>query len=89
MRTLLVGKVGVVDQRQASFVTPVSQHAVQLAGGGPASAGDHQRSIPEVDDGDFAAVIDAPAVTKRRRKTGLASMGDSGRRNGCGHGHAL
>jgi hypothetical protein len=28
-------------------------------------------------------------VTKRRGKTGLASMGDSSRRYGCGHGDAL
>ena len=74
MRTLLVGKVGVVDQRQASFVTALSEHAVQLASGGPASSWDHQRGIPEVDNGDFATAIDAPAVTKRRRKAGLASM---------------
>jgi len=74
MRTLLVGKVGVVDQRQAPVVATLSQHAVQLAGDGPASSWDHQRGIPEVDDGDFATIIDAPAVTKRRRKAGLASM---------------
>jgi len=28
-----------------------------------------QRGIPVVDDGDFAAVIDSPAVTKRRRQS--------------------
>lgn len=89
MRTLLVGKVGVVDQRQASFVAALSEHAVQLGGSGPASSGDHQRGIPEVDDGDFAAVIDSPAVTKCRRKAGLASVGNTGSRYGCRHEDAL
>ena len=89
MRTLLVGKVGVVDQGQAAFITALSQHSVQLGGGGPASSWDDQRGIPEVDDGDFAAVIDAPPVAQRRRKAGLASVGDSGSRYGCRHDDAL
>jgi hypothetical protein len=89
MRMLLVGKVGVVDQRQATFVAALPEHTVQLGGGGPASSRDHQCGIPEVDDGDLSAVIDAPAVAKCGGQAGLASMGDSGSRHGRGHDHAL
>jgi len=89
MSTLLVGKVGIVDQRQAPFVTAFAEHAVQLGRGGPASSRDYQRGVPEVDDGDLATLIDSPAMTKRRRKAGLASVGDSGSRYGCRHDDAL
>ncbi len=85
----MVGKIGVVDQRQASLVAALPEHAMQLGGCAATSAGDHQRGIPEVDDGDFAAAIDSPAVTKHGRKAGLPPVGDTGSRHRSRHRNAL
>jgi len=62
MRTLLVGKVGIVDVRDRCLVGAAQQDASQLGASRINAAGEDQRGVTEIDERNFAAVLDTPPM---------------------------
>ncbi len=76
MRTLLVGKVGVVDGGDRHLVRAVQENASQFGPGRVGASRQNQRDVTKIDEGNLAAVLDAPAVPQVSGKAGLATVRD-------------
>ena len=89
MRTLLVGKVWVVDVGHCGLVGAAQQDASELSAGRAGTAGKHQGRVPEIDEGNFAAVLDAPPVPQVGGEASLATVRYPRGRYLCCHAVAL
>lgn len=56
----------------------IREHAAQLPPRSHDASGHNQRSVPQVDEPDFAAAVDAPTVAQFGGKVRLSAMGDPG-----------
>ena len=88
-RTQLVGKIGVVDQRDSPFVPAAQQDPPELGLGGGHASGKHERGVAQVEERHLAAILDAPAVAQGGWKAGLPPLGDAGDRGGGRHRHIV
>jgi hypothetical protein len=89
MRTLLVGKVGVVEVGDRRLVAAAQQDASQLSAGRICTARQNQGGVTKIDKCNFAAILDPPAVPQVCGKTGLATVRYPRRRYLCSHTLAL
>ncbi len=74
MRTLLVGKVRVVDVGHGGLVGAAQQDSSEFGAGRARTAWKDQGRVPEIDEGNFAAVLDAPPVPQVGGEAGLAAV---------------
>jgi hypothetical protein len=74
-RQLLVGQVKIVDVGEALGVA-LAQDPAHLPPGHIESARNDERGVSEVDEPDFATLLDSPPVAEVGGEAGLATMGD-------------